>query len=119
MATKAQLKQRCKELEEMLANSENQRDIAENLARARQNYIETLNERIKNDAETIARHKQREMYLEKTLKQIEYIAAHDSVEELTHRERNEKWRHIARMIKLWLKVKHEYMQEDVTDDIPF
>lgn len=117
MATKAQLKQRCKELEEMLENAENQRDSYAELASSRQNHIDNLKLVVERDKEWGLKHEKREMFLEKCMKQIAYIAAHDTVEQGTHRQRNEKWRHITRMIALWLNTKHEYMGD--MEEIPF
>lgn len=112
MATKAQLKQRCKELEEQLGYAEI--EIA-NLNM----LLKGANESVVQYRDWYKQHSERERFLEKCLKQLRYIMALDTVEQATHRERNEKWRDWANHIAWWLSLDIPSIQVQDMDDIPF
>jgi hypothetical protein len=117
LGTKLQLKQRCKELEEMLENAENQRDSYATLANSRQVHIENLNVEIEDIRQRGKNLQEQAYFYAKCLSKLRYVMALDIVGGLTHRQRNETWRRWQDTIWQWLSTESYKIETD--DDIPF
>jgi hypothetical protein len=117
LGTKLQLKQRCKELEDMLENAENQRDSYAELSKNRAAHIENLKAVVEKErAWGDALQKQVNFY-RGCLAKLRYVMALDIVGQLTHRQRNEVWREWQEIVWQWLST--ESYKIEKYDDIPF
>jgi len=117
MATKAQMKQRCKELESDL----NEAHIQIELLREDLRLTEIEAVQLADDNRDI-----RQWYHEATnikqhyyrcLSRIKYVLALDTIEQNTHRGRNDKFRTLIGNIAFWMDVTPSNIPD--IDEIPF
>jgi len=117
MATKAQLKQRCKELDDQCTSYDvllkdaacKIEELENKLARAKAAENEFWH--------SYQNEQRRAQFYYRCLSKIRHVLALDTIEQLTHRNRNDKLRTLIGTIAMWLNSTN-YAQE-VDDDIPF
>jgi hypothetical protein len=117
MATKAQMKQRCKQLEEQLAEADELRRQAWQLIEQQADKLERTKESETQYYNWYQAEQQRQNFYWKCLSKIRHVLALDTVEQLTHRQRNEKLRTLVGTIAWWMDTT-QYESKEL-DDIPF
>jgi chromosome segregation ATPase len=117
LGTKLQLKQRCKELEEMLTAAENRGNSYAELAKERTVEIEYLKVEIEDIRQWGKNLQEQVNFYRGCLAKLRYVMALDIVGELTHRQRNEVWREWQEIVWQWLST--ESYKIEKYDDIPF
>jgi hypothetical protein len=117
LGTKLQLKQRCKELEEMLTAAENRGNSYAELAKERTVEIEYLKVEIEDIRQWGKNWQEQANFYTRCLKKLRYVMALDIVGSVTHRQRNELWRKWQEIVWQWITTEEYKIETD--DDIPF
>jgi len=109
MATRAEMKQRCKELADLLEGAAKQRDSYAELAKNREVHIANLKTEISTLSANLDNWR-------KIGTRLIYMIAYDLAANRTHRERNEQMRNWLQTLKDALE---NLFYRSELDDIPF